>query len=149
MKSIITKGLMLMIITATLFSFSAPLGGEGFEISLNGKMVVQRYGANIDDVKTLQLSPGSANDQLSVKYYHCGRVGKHRIISLKNGQNNVVKEWRFTDVNEPTPTMTCNVKDILSVKNTGVLKLYYSSSELPKGRMLANIVVGNNSVAKK
>jgi hypothetical protein len=76
-------------------------------------------------------------------------VGKNRIVSLKDGQNKVVKEWRFADANEPVAAMNCSVKDILSVKNTGVLKLYYASSELPKGRLLANIIVSNNSVAKQ
>ncbi len=148
-KSMIPKGLMLLTVAATLLSFSAGFGGEGFEISLNGKTVVQRYGANLDDVKTLQLNPGSANDQITIKYHHCGRVGKNRIVSLKDAQNKTVKEWRYADVNEPVAAMKCNVKDMLSVKNAGVLKLYYSSSELVKGRLLANVTISNNSVAKK
>ncbi len=148
-KSMISKGLMLLTVAATLLSFSPMFGGEGFEISLNGKTVVQRYGPNLDDIKTLQLNPGSINDQLTIKYHHCGRVGKNRIVSLKDSQNKTVKEWRFADVNEPVAAMNCNVKEFLSVKNTGTLKLYYSSSELPKGRLLANVIISNNSVAKQ
>ncbi|MEI9912962.1 MAG: hypothetical protein WDO71_26965 [Bacteroidota bacterium] len=38
--------------------------------------------------------------------------------------------------------MACKVKDILTLQksNPGKLGLYYSSSELPKGRLLATII---------
>ena len=42
MKSIISKTMTLVAIGATLLSFSPKFGGEGFEISLNGKVVLQR-----------------------------------------------------------------------------------------------------------
>ncbi len=150
MKSIISKTMTLVAIGATLLSFSSKFGGEGFEISLNGKVVLQRYGGNIDDVKTLQLNQNSPNDQLTIRYHHCGKVGKNRIVSIKDGQNKVVKEWRFADVKETVSPMNCNVKDILSLKkaNSSGLKLYYSSTELPNGRLLTSIILGNSIVVQ-
>lgn len=150
MKSIISKTMTLVAIGATLLSFSPKFGGEGFEISLNGKVVLQRYGGNIDDVKTLQLNQNSPNDQLTIRYHHCGKVGKNRIVSIKDGQNKVVKEWRFADVKETVSPMNCNVKDILSLKkaNSSGLKLYYSSTELPNGRLLTSIILGNSIVVQ-
>lgn len=150
MKSIISKTMTLVAIGATLFSFSPKPGGEGFEISLNNKVLIQRYGSDIDAVNSLQLNQSSSNDQLTIKYHHCGRVGKNRVVTIKDGQNKVLKEWRFADTNESVAVMNCNVKDILSLKkgNSSILKLYYSSTELPNGRLLASIILGNSSVVQ-
>ena len=72
MKSIISKTIMLVAIAVTLLSFTSNFGGEGFQISLNGKVVLQQYGKEMDIVKTLQLNSASANDQLTIRYHHCG-----------------------------------------------------------------------------
>ncbi|MEO6232303.1 MAG: hypothetical protein ABIP10_19390 [Ferruginibacter sp.] len=149
MKRMIIKTMTLVAISATLFSFTN-LGGEGFEISLNNKVVVQHYGKPDNAPKSFRLNSYSANDQLSVKYHHCGKVGKNRVLTIKDKQNKILKEWRFADVTVPVAPMSCNVKDILSLgkTNESELKLYYTSSELPDGRMLAIIIVENNIVAK-
>ena len=149
MKQIISKTMMLVAVAATLLSFTN-FGGEGFEIYLNNKVVIQQFGEPGNAVKSLRLNQYSANDQLTIKYHHCGRVGKKRIITIKDSQNNWLKEWRFADAAMPAATMLCNVKDILDLNkgNGSVLKLYYTSSELPNGRLLANIVVENNNVAR-
>ena len=101
MKSIIRNSIASVAIGATLLAFSPNLGGEGFEISLDSKMLIQKYGSDINDVSRLQLDQGSINSQLTVRYYHCGRVGKNRIIILKDGQNKLVKEWHFVDAPGP------------------------------------------------
>ena len=141
MKSIISKTMMLVAIGATLLSFSPKPGGEGFEISLNNKVLIQRYGNDINTVNSLQLNQSAASDQLIIKYHHCGKVGKNRIVAIKDGQNNVLKEFRYADVSTPVAAMSLPVKDILSLRkgNANSLKLYYTSSELPNGRVLANI----------
>jgi len=157
MKSIISKTMTLVAVAAALLSFSPSLpkspgnGGEGFEISLNGKVIIQRYGNNMNDIANLKLDQSSPNDKLTIRYHHCGRVGKNRIVTIKDGQDKTVKEWSFADTNEPLAPMSCYVKDILKLKkdNNSILKLYYSSTELPKGRLLTSIVAGNNSMAKK
>ena len=130
----------LIILGAVAFSFSVFPGGEGYEISLNDNVIVQQFGNNMNKVQTLQLNSAKASDKLTIKYYHCGRVGKNRVISFRNEQNNIIKEIHFADENNPVAAMSLPVKDILSLKKENtVLKLYYSSSELPKGRMLVTI----------
>lgn len=150
MKSFIRNSIALVATGAILLSFAPNFGGEGFEISLNNKVVVQKYGSDINDMNSLQLDQSASNAQLTVKYHHCGRVGKNRVLCIKDGQNKVVKEWRFADVATPVAAMSVEVKEILNSRkgNAGLLKLYYSSSEIPNGRLLTGIVLGNSVVKK-
>lgn len=144
------KRLAGLAICAVLFSFSSgPGGGEGFEIYLNDKVVLQQFGSNMNTVKTLKLEQASANDEISVKYHHCGRVGKNRVITIKDEQDKVLKQWKFSDVPNAADRMTCKVKDIMSLKigKSNTLKLYYSSSELVKERQIAAISVGTKNIA--
>lgn len=144
------KTLSGVALCAILFSFSTNKGGEGFEISLNNKVVLQQYGSDLNTVKTLKLDQAADNDQLSIRYHHCGRVGKNRTITIKDGQDKVLKQWNFTDASNAAASMSCKVKDILGLRNgkNTILKLYYSSSELPKGRLLTSIVAGTKNIAK-
>lgn len=148
MKRIIIKTMTLVAMTATLFSFTN-LGGEGFEIYLNNKVVLQHYGKPDNAPKNIRLNAYAANDQLTVKYHHCGKVGKNRVLTIKDKQNKILKEWRFADAAVPFAPMNCNVKDILRLGkgNNSEFKLYYTSSELPGGRLLTTIIVENNIVA--
>lgn len=141
----------VVTLAATLLSFSDKFGGEGFEISVKDKIVLRQYGSDMKDVKSLQLDKLSVNDQLTIRYHHCGRVGKNRIVSIKDGANRIVKEWRFEDVPAPVAAMSCNIKDIFELRQSkgNVFKLCYSSSELPNGRVLTNLVVGTESNAKR
>jgi len=70
-------------------------------------------------------------------------------LTVKDSQDKMLKEIRFADVNVPVSGMSCKVKDIISLKkgNNNILKLYYSSTELPNGRLLASIVTGSNRTA--
>ena len=148
MQLFISKTLALVAITATLMSFSAnrpmssPAGGEGFEIFLNGKVVLQQFGKDLNNVKTLQLNSASAHDKLSIRYYHCGQVGKSRVITVKDAQGNLIKTWRYKDA-ERVGDMSCHVQDIMVLKKgkNNVFKLHYSSSELPQGRQLTSIIL--------
>ena len=145
MKLIISKTFALVAIAATILSFTANFGGEGFEISLNGKIVLQQFGKDMDKIKTLQLNSASPNDKLTIRYHHCGQVGKNRLVTIKNADNNPLKVLRFTDVNTPVGDMSCTVKELLSLqkRRNGALKIFYSSSELPKGRQLVDVVFGD------
>ena len=149
MRSIIAKTFSLLVISTALFSFSAKPGGEGFEVYLNNKLILQRFGNNMKAVQTIRLDEGSANDELTIKYHHCGKVGKNRVLTVKDGQDKVLKAIRFADVSYETGGMSCRVKDIISLKkgNSATLKLYYSSSELPEGRLLASIETGKSVTA--
>lgn len=151
MKAMITRAMMLVATAAALLSFSSKFGGEGFEILLNGKVVLQQFGKELNTVKNLQLSQVAANDKLTIRYHHCGRVGKDRVVTVKDEKDKVLKVWRYRDASTPVGEMSCSTQDIITLKNAGnkVIKLYYSSSELPNGRMLASVTMGDNSVVKK
>lgn len=143
MKTMISKTAMLLALCTALFSFSSRPGGEGFEIYLNNKIVLQQYGSDMDQVKNLQLSQGSADDKLRIRYHHCGKVGKNRLVTIRDAQNNVLKEFRYADMSSDAGGMNVPVKDILDLKKSSTaLKLYYSSTELPAGRMLVQIKTG-------
>ena len=141
--------LAIVGICAMLFSFSTLWGGEGFQIFLNNKVVLQQFGDDMNTVKTLKLDQASPNDEISVRYHHCGKIGKNRIITIKDEQDKVLKTWKFSDASEAADRMTCKLKEILGLKNSkgSILKLYYSSSELTKERQLASINVGAKSIA--
>ena len=150
MKSIISKTLALVAVFTALFSFSHKPGGEGFEIYLNNKVILQQYGSDMNQVKSLQLNQASPDDKLTIKYHHCGRIGKNRVVTIKDGQNNVLKEFRYADAATPVAAMSVPVKDMLNLKkgSSPTLKLYYSSSELPNGRMLASITTKSTNLSR-
>lgn len=150
-KSKAVKRLAGVALCAILFSFSTNnSGGEGFEIYLNNKLVLEQYGNNMNTVKTLNLDKAADDDVLSVRYHHCGRVGKNRTITIKDAQDKILKEWKFDDASDVASRISCKVKDILGLRKgkDNTLKLYYSSSELPKGRLLTSIVAVQKNVAK-
>ncbi|MEO7393768.1 MAG: hypothetical protein ABIU11_02435 [Chitinophagaceae bacterium] len=147
MKSIIRKTMSLVAICAALFSFSPKPGGEGFEIYLNNKVMIQKFGGEINSVESLHLDKSLSAGQITIKYHHCGKVGKNRIITIKDGQNKILKEFRYTDAATPVAAMALNVKDILTLSkgNSQALNLYYSSNELTKQRLLTSLVIGTNT----
>ena|SRR5882724_6351560 len=155
MQTIISKAkaakvLALGALCATLVSFTTGFGGEGFEIFINNKLVLQQFGAQTNTVKSLQLDQRFYNDQLTIKYFHCGKTGKDRTIMLKDDKNNVLKQWHFADAEAANNAMTCKVKDILDLqKKNGstTINLFYSSSELPKGRLLVTVITGDNKLS--
>jgi len=142
MKSIISRTLALLAICTTLFSFSPKPGAEGFEIYLDSKLLVQSYGSDMNTVQSLECNQSAANSRFIIKYYHCGKIGKNRIITIKDAQNKVLKEFNFRDAKTPTGVIALDVKDVRNLKNgSSPLKLFYSSSELQGGRLLASVVI--------
>jgi hypothetical protein len=146
-KSAAIKCLLLISVCTTLFSFSAGKGGESFEIYLNGKMAIQQYVAMQKGIKSIQLDQSLSNDELTIYYSHCGKTGTDRTITIKDGQNRALKAWRFPNDAATRAAMNCKVKDILSLQKNGSaeLNLYYSSRELPEGRLLASVIIANDN----
>ena len=143
---------MLVIFCIGLFSFSSKRGGDSFEIWLNGKMMLQQVVHVSSGVKTLHLNPASANDKLEVYYRHCGQVGTNRYITIKDENDNPLKVWKFADSNGNSQAMSIKLKDISNLKKNkdSKLNIFYSSSELPNGKLLASLAVSNEtSVAIK
>jgi len=141
------KPLMLVLLSATILSFSVNWGGDSFRIFLNDKLVVEQYVSQQAGVKSIQLSKASSKDQVVIYYSHCGQTGKDRSITIKDGNNRVLKQWHFPDVDGSNVAMICKAGDILTLqKNNGAdkLNLYYSSKELANGRLLANIILSSD-----
>src|SRR5688572_234230 len=147
MKALITKIAVLAIFGVSSSAFISKPGGEGFEIYLNNKVVVQNWGAEIKKVKNLQLSQASANDKLTVKYYHCGKAGNQRTVSIRNAKNQVLRSFRYPDTKSAT-AMEVPVTEILKLHDQTV-NLYYSSSELTAAKLLLTINTGGTLAANK
>lgn len=141
MKKILSYAFGLVTVSIFLLSFATKPGGEGFEILLNNKVIIQKFGNEINSVQNLSLNNNSAVDKLTIKYHHCGRVGKNRVIVIKDGLNNSLKEFHYPDATSAISPMLVNVKDLITLRkgNTKTLKLFYSSSELPAGRILVTL----------
>ena len=152
MRKILKSYMILLgVSVAMLSSFAPKPGGEGFEIYLNNKLVLQKFNDDMKKVPVLQLDKRNASDQLSVKYHHCGKIGKDRVITVKDEKNKILRQWKFADVSTVMGAMTCNVKELLSLEklNATQLKLYYTSTELPEGRQLVAIEFTEKDYAKR
>jgi len=145
----------LILLCTVLFSFTIKtaetfFGGEGFEVYLNNKLVLQQYGKDLNTVKTIKFDQSASNGELAIKYYHCGQPGKSRVISIKDEQNVVLKQWKFGDTKDAAAKLCCSMKDIFALpklKEGKTVNLFYSSSELPEGRVLAILsTVNKNAV---
>ena len=149
-KLIVAKSL-LVLVCATLFSFSSKRGGDSFEIVLNGKRVLQQFVYASKGVQTIQLTQTSDGDKLDIYYNHCGQVGKNRYITIKNEKDEAIKVWKFADAVDKNGAMSFKLKDVLSLRKnkTDKLNLFYSSSELPAGRTLATIAGEETGLARK
>jgi len=135
-------GFTLLALATSFITLSAftNMGGDSFTIYLNDKLLLKEYVYNTQGIKNLQLDQRSYNDQLNIYYNHCGQTGTDRSITLKDGQNRILKEWHFPDATGANTAMTCRVKDILDCqKGGGSINLYYTSRELRNGRLLASL----------
>lgn len=136
----------LLMTCATLFSFSSLPGGDSFEIYVNKKLVIQQYVTQMTAVKNISLYQNKDNDKIDVVYSHCGQTGRDRKITIKDGQNRILKQLNFADAaGDNSKTMTFTAKNILDLKkdNGNMFNLYYSSHELPNGKLLASVTTKN------
>jgi hypothetical protein len=133
-------GLFFIASCVLLSSFSDKKGGDKFEIYVNGHLVLEQFVAAGKTTQTLVLGKNLSNEKIDVYYSHCGQTGTGRSITIRNAQNQVLKQWQFADAGTRSP-MSCQVKDILALQKNKdeKLNLYYSSKELPGGRLLAVI----------
>jgi len=148
---IVLSGILFSFSVKTISSYKSNVGGEGFEVYLNDKLVLQQYGEKMNTVKTLELDQRASNGQLAIRYYHCGRPGKSRVVTIKDEQNVVLKEWKFGDAKDASTKVCCNVKDIFALPkfNAGKkVNLYYSAAELPNGRLLATLTTASKAAAQ-
>ena len=149
--SFLIPGLLLSI-SLFVASFISPKGGEGYEIYIDNKLVIQQFGQQMKQVKNLQLNSSQIKSELNVKFFHCGMAGKSRILELRTPDKQVLKQWQFANEEAKNFAITVPVKEILDLQKksgAGTLHLFYSSKEAPDGRLLAGIVTSDKSVASK
>lgn len=149
MKLNIIKHALRIALCAILFSFST-VGGESYTIHLNDKLLVQYHVPSKAAMPSISLTTVASNDRLSIYYNECGQIGKERRLTIKDDKDNVLKEWRFTNVTGEHTPMTCKANDILALKqkDSNKLKLVYTSREVSKGRLLATIVLTDDLKAR-
>ena len=152
MKTYIKKIIRLFIVTATLasaFSLKSFAGGDSYEIYLNDKLIYKQVYKTASGSNDLHLDNLNINDRLVVKYSHCGVPGQTRTIVLRDENNNILKEWKFTDGKNNQSVMVVPVKEILDLKTKATsLKLCYASKQLPEGRVLAAIILDKTKLSK-
>lgn len=146
MKQISYRSLLLLLIVAlssTLFSFK-PFGGEGYVVLVNNKVVLERYGKDMKTLQTLHLDQYPADAQVTIRYYNCGNLDKARTITFKNDKNQVIRSVSFGDATNVNNGMNCTVQDLRTVqKNNAVVHVYYTSKEIPEGRLI--LAIDNSS----
>lgn len=134
--------LSVMAIVSFFCSFTSPAGGEGFEIYLDNKLVIQQFNQDMKNLKNLPLNASNAKSELKVKFYHCGMIGKNRSLSLKDAKNTVLKQWQFNNETGKNFAISIPVGEVLALQRKAgnpTLYLYYSSKEVSGGRLLAGI----------
>ena len=141
MKNVLTKSAVLttvvLLLLPVLFSFNAPWGGDIVRVYLNDQMVMEQYLYKKESVKEVDLSQAAPADRLSVVYSHCGSMGTHRSLTLRNQQDKLLKKWTYADKGQ---YLTCSVNDLLRLsKPNQPVRVYYQSNELPEGKWVATL----------
>ncbi len=129
----------ILAVSVVFFSFAPRFGGEYYQIHVNNALRVEQVIAHVHELPTLTLSATSL-EQVTVLYDHCGQTGKNRSLTLLNEQGNNIKTWHFKD--SSLKKMALDTKEILALmKVNSKLKLVYTSTELPKGRILTALAL--------
>jgi hypothetical protein len=138
-----------VILCSILFSFSTRMAGaHSFQVYLDNKLMIDQYVNSKMNAPTLLVNPAENYSQLIVKYNECGRTVTGRTITIKDGNNKVLKDWRFEGVSTGYENpMAFQIKDITALKQKGsnTFRLYYSSKEFPEGQQIANLVIGGEA----
>ena len=142
------QSLLMVVLGATLLSFTPEPGGDTFTIYLNDKLLVRQLVLHDAGLPTITLKASSPDDILKVHYNHCGKTGIKRSMTILDGNKKVLKTWDYPD--SAPPVLNLAVKEFISLKNVAAqqgLQLVYASREIPKGMVLASIVLMDDSKA--
>ena len=125
-----------------LASFSFIRGGDSFTILQNDTQVVKYSLFSKDPLPSLTVNV-STQDQYSVYYSECGKIGTSRALSIRDEKGSVLREWKFANsLSEHTP-MIIKAKDLaLKGQNLG---MYYTSNEVHNPRKLVNLIINGNT----
>lgn len=139
-----TLRLIGVVLCATLFSFTNDFGGDTYEIHLNNKLLLRQMVLKQASVADISLHPKTDQGQLSVYYSHCGVTGKGRSISIRDDGHQILKEWSYANATTTHSSMNFTMKELAALHRPGrKLNLFYSSTELPEGKLLAHIVLSS------
>ena len=138
----------LLAFSLGLFAFNTRFGGDSLEVWINNKMVFQQFMHVDKSVHNIVLQESNYNDNISFRYSHCGQLGKQRTIALKDANDKVLKQWTFT--NGSGQSMSFSAKEIMDRQknSTAVIHVYYTSSEIPNGKLLVSMTRSSASFAK-
>ncbi|MES1181489.1 MAG: hypothetical protein ABUL44_01715 [Flavobacterium sp.] len=149
-KKTLAKAVLFIFSFITILSFSSKAGGITFEIYLNNKLLLKnQWNKVVAGSPDLQLDDASSDDNLRIYFTACHATGKTRSVGIKDENNNLLKEWTFTNSTSSDLSMTIPVKEILALKkgkSTGTLTIYYfSPDQFPNGQMLASVQPGKKN----
>ena len=143
MRTLISKTMLAvtsLALSLGISSYTKP-GGDIFEVYIGKEMLIQQALHNDHGVKQITLRADQKDEKMSVKFYHCGKSGTQRTITLRDQNDRVLKTLSFSEPKSSSSVMSFPVKEIVqfqSEQNTSV-RLYYSSAELPKGKWLVSV----------
>ncbi|RYY27510.1 MAG: hypothetical protein EOO04_09420 [Chitinophagaceae bacterium] len=131
-KTTIVKAILLIFLSLPFVGASAFGGADSYAIYLNDKLLVKQSLGDPLDLKTLPITEKNSSDKLVIRYMQCNtpsKVGKNRVITLKNDAGKIVKEWKFKDLDGEASDMVIPVKEILALQKSanGALSFYYSA----------------------
>lgn len=144
-KSLLLRALRAIPFAAlmlTFFSYSSRPGGDGFEVFRNNKLVSQQFGADMKKIRILQFDNLSASDQITIKYYHCGKTGRNRHLIVRGSDNKEIKNWQFANINSADQGMSFHPADVFRSKGkkaSTLVNIYYTSTEIPAERHLITL----------
>ncbi len=138
LSGIFRFSLLLLLLGIGLPSYRSALGGEGFQVYLNQKLIMQKFGKELAQPALLQIDP-SQEQQLRIIYHHCGKAGKNRQLTLRDESEQVLKVWKYANSSQPASPMELNLAAVAQTgqsKARGKWSLHYNSSELQNERQL-------------
>ena len=137
---------LLMIIQACslLFAFTTMPGAHSMKVFLDDKLMFDEYVDSKSNAPTLTLDQNGRHSKLIVQYSECGRTVSGRKLTLKDGNDKILTQWKFEGSAKGfEQPMECSVKDIIGLKSktNGNMRMYYSSNEFPQGHQIINISI--------
>lgn len=134
------KTMIKILAVSVFFSFAPRFGGEHYQIHVNNTLRVQQIIAHQKEMPSLTLS-SAALGNITVFYDHCGQIGKNRSLTIQTEQGKAVNTWSF--INGSDKRMALDAKEVVAIlkRENSNLKLIYISTEIPKGRELAALIL--------
>ena len=155
LKHPLLKSCLLIVFCLIAFMSTAKAGLDYYEIYIGKKLIVKRAVNQPLNLASLPINPSNINEQLIIYYYQCnapGKLGSKRIITLKDGNGNKIKEWKFADAGSSNTAMCIPVKELIQLQKAGkrnLLDLFYTAEGRLDGEKLASLSEEAKTVSYK